>query len=183
MWFWAGLACAAPLVLGAHLGIAYLTGNFHEVIAGELYRSAQPTASQIAGWQDRYGIRTIVNLRGPNPGRGWYEAELAEAKARGISVVDVGISAKHELDDKVVEHLLDTFASAERPILIHCSSGADRSGLASALYLAAIAKSTEAAAEAQLSLYYGHIPLWFVRAQAMDRTFERLEPRLGYPDS
>ncbi|MFD2031462.1 tyrosine-protein phosphatase [Ancylobacter dichloromethanicus] len=46
---------------------------------------------------------------------------------------------------------------AKKPILIHCQAGADRSGLASALYLAAIKKnSAEAEAEAQLSIRYGH---------------------------
>ncbi|EBV3600022.1 tyrosine protein phosphatase, partial [Salmonella enterica subsp. enterica serovar Virchow] len=36
--------------LGAYIGWLHATGNFHTVIAGELYRSAQPTARDV----DRY---------------------------------------------------------------------------------------------------------------------------------
>jgi len=68
---------------------------------------------------------------------------------------------------------------AQKPILIHCREGADRTGLASALYLAAIKKAGEAVAEGQLSIRYGHISLPFIPEYAMDRAFETLEPSLG----
>ena len=70
---WAGLVCTS---LCLQLG-----GNFHTVVPGELYRSAQPTAAMIAEYQQNYGIKTIVNLRGENIGSGWYDAEVAEARS------------------------------------------------------------------------------------------------------
>jgi protein tyrosine/serine phosphatase len=33
---------------GLYLGYLHATGNFHEVIAGELYRSAQPSPEQLS---------------------------------------------------------------------------------------------------------------------------------------
>jgi protein tyrosine/serine phosphatase len=73
---------------------------------------------------------------------------------------------------------------APKPILIHCRSGADRTGLASALYLAAIAKTNEKTAEGQMSIFYGHLGLPIMsRAFAMDRTFEMMEPLLGFLNS
>src|SRR5438874_1538525 len=61
------------LGLGALLGVLLavavqlfqvtLGGNFHAVIAGEVYRCAQPTAQELATLIRRYGIRTVVNLR------------------------------------------------------------------------------------------------------------------------
>ncbi|TAZ44115.1 protein tyrosine/serine phosphatase, partial [Rhizobium leguminosarum] len=73
---------------------------------------------------------------------------------------------------------------AEKPVLIHCNWGADRSGLASALYLAAIAKEGEAKSESQISLWFGHIPIPLIsKPYAMDQTFEALEPYLGFPKS
>ena len=52
-----------------------------------------------------------------------------------------------------------------------------------ALYIAAIAKLGEAAAESQISFWYGHIPLSITSAYAMDRSFETFEPALGFPNS
>jgi protein tyrosine/serine phosphatase len=78
---------------------------------------------------------------------------------------------------------VEVLQKAEKPILVHCMSGADRSGLVSALYIAAVAKLGEEAAESQISFQYGHIPLWFSAAYAMTRSFEVLEPALGFHDS
>jgi len=68
-------------------------------------------------------------------------------------------------------------------MLIHCKAGADRTGLASAIYVAGVAKEGEMAAESQISLTYGHLSLFFIGAYAMDRTFERLEPMFGFLNS
>ncbi|MDO5706646.1 MAG: hypothetical protein Q4G49_16470 [Paracoccus sp. (in: a-proteobacteria)] len=68
--------------------------------------------------------------------------------------------------------------------MIHCKSGADRTGLAAALYVAGIAKGGEFAAEWQLSPRYGHIGIpWLSRAWPMDLTWEAMEPALGFPES
>ncbi|WP_323794892.1 tyrosine-protein phosphatase [Nisaea sp.] len=173
------------LLLGAglYLGGLQLTGNFHTVIPGTLYRSAQPSAADISKYHQAYGIKTIVNLRGEHTGKGWYEAEVAEADRLGIDHVDFYMSASLELSQEKAAELLLVFERAERPVLIHCKAGADRSGLAAALYLAAVTKHGEEAAEEQISLRYGHVSIPFAGAFAMDETFEVLEPWLGFPDS
>jgi hypothetical protein len=51
------------------------------------------------------------------------------------------------------------------------------------LYVAAVVKLGEEAAESQISFWYGHIPLWFSPAYAMTRSFEALEPALGFHGS
>ena len=77
--------------------------------------------------------------------------------------------------------LYELLAKVEKPVLIHCNWGADRTGLASALYLAAISKAGEEKAEGQLSLRYGHFSVPVLsQAFAMDETFESLEEWLGY---
>ncbi|GES45550.1 tyrosine phosphatase family protein [Rhizobium sp. ERR 922] len=155
------------------------TTNFHPVIAGELYRSSQPSATNIAEFQKQYGIKTIINLRGYNSGHHWYDTEVAEAKALNIDHIDFHMSSARELTQEQAAQLVEIMRNAPKPILIHCQAGADRTGLASALYLAAIAKTNEATAEGQMSIIYGHLPFSFTRAYAMDRTFEKLEPWLG----
>jgi protein tyrosine/serine phosphatase len=93
------------------------------------------------------------------------------------------MSAKRELTEAQFIELVRILQNVEKPILVHCNSGADRSGLVSALYVAAVAKMGEDAAESHLSLWYGHIPVLFRASYAMDRTFENLEPVLGFPNS
>jgi protein tyrosine/serine phosphatase len=101
-----------------------------------------------------------------------------------VAHVDFRMSASRELTQSEAERLLAILNAADKPLLIHCQSGADRSGLAAALYLAAIARHGEAAAEDQLSIRYGHIGLPHVSsAYAMDRTWETLERWLGFSGS
>lgn len=177
------LGVVSLLGLGFYLGGLQVTGNFHTVIPQELYRSAQPSPTQITAYAAAYGIRSIVNLRGPNPGRDWYEAERATAQLLGIQHVDFAMSAKRPLDDARAAQLIALLRAVPKPVLIHCQAGADRTGLASALYLAAIAGQGEEAAEGQLSVLYGHVGLPMLGPYAMDTTFERMEPALGFPNS
>ena len=174
----------AALGIGGYLGYLQLSGNVHTVVAGELYRSAQPSAAQITEYASRYGVRTIVNLRGENAGRPWYDSEVAASASLGVSHVDFRMSSSRDLTKEEAGRLLATLEAAEKPLLIHCQAGADRSGLAAALYVAAIAKQGEEAAEDQLSIRYGHVGLPHLSsAYAMDRTWEKLEPWMGFSGS
>lgn len=173
----------AALFVGAFYSNMVLTTNFHPVIAGEVYRSSQPSANDIVEFKKRYGIRTIINLRGDNSGHDWYDKEVAQAKELGINHIDFKMSADRELTQTQAAELVDIMREAPKPLLIHCQAGADRTGLASALYLAAIAKVNESVSEKQISILYGHISLSVSHAYAMDRTFEKLEPWLGFSDS
>ena len=173
---------ALLLLCGIWMGVQQLIGNFHTVVAGEFYRAARFDASEIAGFQKDYGIRTIINLRGTGKSD-WYKQEVAQSQALGINHLDFPLSASKELTQKEVEALIAMMRDAPKPILVHCRGGADRSGIAAALYLGAITKAGEYAAEWQLSPYYGHIPLPFAPAWAMDETWERIEPWLGFPNS
>lgn len=177
------LVLLAAISISAHLGFLRFTGNFHPVITGELYRAAQPTAPDIARYKEIYGIKTIVNLRGEDLNAPWYNMEIAEAKRQNISHIDFRMSADQSITQATASDLIQLLQHAEKPVLIHCQAGADRSGLAAALYVAAISQLGEAAAERQISFRYGHISLPISSAYAMDKSFETLEPWLGYSDS
>lgn len=173
----------AVIICGGFYAYMHATTNFHSVISGELYRSSQPSAGTIAQLHRDYGIKTIINLRGDNSGRGWYDSEIAQAKELDITHIDFRMSSRHELTQEQAAKLVQLMRDAPKPLLIHCQAGADRTGLASALYLAAISKTSENVAENQMSIYYGHIPLSINSAYAMDRTFEKLETWLGLSNS
>lgn len=174
-----GVGVLAAAFLG-YLGLLQLTGNVHAVIPGELYRSATLPAAELATLVDGQGIRTIVNLRGGSPADAWYREEHALAAAAGIRIVDLAWSDRRALTDAEVRQFFAVIDAAERPLLIHCRAGADRTGLAAALYLAHVAHADEESAEEQLSWRYGHIGTPLSASYPMDATFERLEPLLGY---
>jgi len=171
------------VAIGAYAGWAYANGNVFAVVEGEFYRSATLPPAQLRNFIATRGIRTIINLRGPSEDAAWYREEAKVAEAYGVRLIDLAWSARRELTDEQVTTYLATLADVPRPILVHCRSGVDRTGLAAALYLAAVKKADEFTAETQLSVLFGHISLPFSPFYAMDETFERLEASLGYPDS
>jgi uncharacterized protein (TIGR01244 family) len=179
----ATLVVVAVVAIGGLAGLLAARGNLHAVLPGELYRSATLTPDQLKSVIAEAGIRTIINLRG-GAEDAWHRDEAATAAASGVRLVDFSWSADRELTDAQVSRFLAAVETAERPILIHCRSGADRTGLASALYLAVVKHADEASAEAQLSIRFGHVGLPYLSgAYAMDETFERLEPTIGYTGS
>jgi len=183
---WRAFAIMLSIVVvagGLFLTSLQFFGNFHTVIPGELYRSAQMTPAQLEAYAAGYGIKTVINLRGDGGTRKWYADEKAESSRLGIDHIDFPMSAKKALTREQTQQLADILRTAPKPILIHCKAGSDRTGFASALYLAAVKGIDVEDAEQQLSVRYGHISLPFVPAYAMDETYEDVEEWLGYPDS
>ncbi|TFF27831.1 protein tyrosine phosphatase [Jiella endophytica] len=166
-----GILAVTTGVLVANLVLIHSTGNVHAVDDdGQFYRSATLSAGYLERIVETKGIRTIVNLRG-GEGRDWYEAERAVAAKHGVDFLSFHLSAKDIPGPRTLEDLLFVLKNAPRPILVHCKSGSDRTGLASALYLYAVAGTTVAKADAQLSLRYGHFPWLGSRTVAMDEAF------------
>lgn len=181
---WAiALGVSVAALTGAYAGVLVATNNFHELVPGEVYRSAQPSPADLRAIEATYGVASVLNLRGASAGKGWYDAEAAAARAAGVTLIDFRMSASSELTPVEVERLIQTMRDAPKPLLIHCRSGADRTGAASALYLAAIKHADEETAEWQLSPLYGHIATWGLPSFAMDRMWETAEPSLGFHDS
>ncbi|WP_152976089.1 dual specificity protein phosphatase family protein [Ensifer adhaerens] len=170
------VASAAVLYLTA----LQWTGNFHTLVAGEVYRSAQPSSSSIAAYSKAYGIRTILNLRGEHSDARWYRDEAAAAERNGIRLINFPMSPSSAISLKETEALMAILRDAPKPLLIHCKAGADRTGLVSTIYLQQIAGVDEETAEWQLSPIYGHVALPYLSSTfAMDETWEALEKSFG----
>jgi protein tyrosine/serine phosphatase len=167
-----GAALAIPAGLGLWLAGLQLTGNIHAVEPGVLYRSAQLGESALSDIIDDYHIKSVINLRGANLQASWYRAELAVTQARGVVHYDVPLSANDMVAPAVLAKIDALLRQAPKPVLIHCQSGADRTGLVAAIYEYAIAARPAEEAEEQLSLRYGHVPYLWSRTGAMDRSFE-----------
>ena len=165
----AGLSAAVVLVAGGIYGAVQYDGNFHAVEPGVVYRSAQLSGRKLDEVVRGYQIRTVLNLRGDNTGKPWYDEELRTARADGIVHLDYALSAQRELTQAQMQAVLKLIADAPKPVLIHCNAGSDRTGLASALY--ELSRGVPPAeAGAQLSLRYGHFPWFGSRSVAMDRS-------------
>jgi|JI8StandDraft_2_1071088.scaffolds.fasta_scaffold17309_4 protein tyrosine/serine phosphatase len=152
------LGASALAILTLYVGSFYLSDNYHEVIPDKLYRSGQLEPGELTEVVQKYGIKSVLNLRGDNTGTDWYDNEVAEAKAANVKHLNFRMSAKRGLTYGQTTELIAVMRNAPKPLLIHCQGGADRSGLASALYMSAINQSEESEADSQLSLVYGHFP-------------------------
>ncbi|MGQ9812097.1 MAG: dual specificity protein phosphatase family protein [Dissulfurimicrobium sp.] len=149
-------------------------GNFHVITPGEAYRSAQMDRDELEYYITKYGIRSILNLRGENADKPWYVEELDVSRAHNVAHYDISLATSRELNSDDVIKLVEIFKTAPRPILIHCKSGADRSGLVAAMWKVIVDKEPKAEAAKQLSIIYGHMPIG--KATAMDHFFDKWDP-------
>jgi len=138
-------------------GIFRLIYNNLHALPGGLYRSSQPSPGQIRRYHRKYGIRTIINLRGADDTRR-YALEREECRRLGITLIDFrGILSRSAPEQEWVLKTQAMFDDIAYPALVHCKSGADRAGFASALYrIFRLGDSVEGASQ-ELAWYYGHL--------------------------
>lgn len=154
------------------------SGNLHAVLEGTVYRSAQPSAALLETWTAAHGFRSVLNLRGPSDA-GWYRAERETAARLNLTHADFAIRDSEILAPDRAAALMALMEALPKPLLIHCKAGADRTGLAAALYLANAGQG-EARAEAQISVRYGHVSLPVSAAWPMDLSWEAMEASFGF---
>ncbi|MFC1765677.1 tyrosine-protein phosphatase [Planctomycetota bacterium] len=119
------------LYYGLGIGTLYASGFFIAVVPGEIYRSGKPDLEDIPKLVQKYGIKTVVNLRGHRaPG---VAEETEVVTGLGIAIEHVDLSAYRLMRSDRLLKLIRILETAERPLLIHCNHGVDRSGTASAI--------------------------------------------------
>lgn len=172
-WVFASICVvAAPLLIYA--GAIQLVGNIDTVEPGKVYRSATLSADALTTLIRDKHIRTVINLRGANPNQSWYQDDVRVTASEHVRLIDLAMSAIHEPGPELLATLSDTLKSSEEPILIHCSSGSDRTGLASAMYELQVMGKPASVARRQLSFYWGHFPWLGSPTIAMDRAFDKV---------
>lgn len=128
--------------------------NFHRVADG-VYRSNNPLPYQVRRAAKK-GIRTIVNLRGPNRSS-WYYLEEEACARSGIELVSFRVKSRDAPEKEMLHGAKELFGRLTYPVMFHCKSGADRASLISVLYL--ILEKNLPVADAvrqQMSLRYLH---------------------------
>ncbi len=150
------VAGAIALILGGtYVYLRYWRGNFHAVVPGKVYRSAQPSPARLRDWAREYNLKTVINLRGDSS-HSFMDAERAVTQELGIELITIRLSAVNLPTRPWLIKLIDALETAQTPMLLHCRDGADRSGVASVL--AAMALGNEPLDEAwdELSWKYMH---------------------------
>ena len=128
--------------------------NFGVVIPGKLYRGNHPTPARLRRLHDRYRLRTLINLRGKRDCGS--DALSRDAAARlGMAHVDMAFESRGAPQRDRILRFYDLYQSITFPALMHCKSGADRTGLAGGLALL-FEGGTAADALGQLSMRFGH---------------------------
>ena len=130
--------------------------NWGVVAPGRLYRSNHPLPWQIRLAARHHGIRTVINLRGNRADCGADALSRAEAARLGLAHIDAPFESRGAPHKDRILRLAAIFQDMHEPALIHCKSGADRTGLAAGLWLMLQGRPV-AEALGQLSLRHGHV--------------------------
>jgi len=142
------------LIWGDH-GFLRLWFNNHHHIGSQMYRANQPSPKRI-GALAKDGIKTILNLRGESD-RGYYALEKEACAKHGITLVDFRMYSRDTPKKASIHELRDIFERIEYPAMMHCKSGADRTGITGVLYkYFHLGEPIEQAVE-QLSIKYLHM--------------------------
>ena len=169
-----GFLGAVSFVVGvpaSYAGILQWTGNVHTIEPNVLYRSGQLDGDELDALVGKDGIRSILNLRRINLADADQRSENLVVATDGLDFYSIPISANKEPDMATMKKIVEVMRTAPKPMLVHCRNGADRSGLAAALFEYAVQGQPVDKAIEQLSFTYGHFPWLWSRTGAMDRAY------------
>ena len=142
-------------LLGDHAFLRAWWSNWAEVVPGKIYRSNHPGPGRLRRAVARFGLRTIVNLRGTAPNVA--TALSAEEAARlGVETIYMAFESRGAPHRERILRFHEIYRTMRLPALLHCKSGADRAGLAAGLVVL-FEGGTAAAAARQLSWRRLHV--------------------------
>jgi protein tyrosine/serine phosphatase len=155
---WVTVTLTVVVSATAYTSYVRITKNFYEVDPGRFYRSAQLTPDELQQTIDKYGIKTVISLRGAPENAYWYQPEIELLKRNHVTFKSYWLSMDNFPDKDDVTGILHDLKTAEKPILVHCKAGADRTGLVSALYVHEVMGMSKEIALQQLTFRYWHVP-------------------------
>ncbi len=168
-------------LLTDHAVFRLVWSNARAVVPGRLYRSNHPTPARLRAMAQRWHLQSVINLRGPC-GNG-SDALSREAAARlGLRFIDAPIASRTPGRADLLA-LIEILQTMPEPALMHCKSGADRTGFAAAVFLL-LGGASVAQAMVELSWRYGHFRT--SRVGILDalllRYAREAEGRASFPD-
>lgn len=134
--------------------LRYRWHNFHQV-APLFYRSNHPNDERFAAYA-ALGIKTILNLRGATP-HSPYHFEVESCEKHGLKLIDLPMSARQAPSQELLINIMQILEDLDDSTLVHCKSGADRTGIVSAIYLLHVLGRPTAEAQTMLSFKFVHL--------------------------
>lgn len=132
------LACLAIAATVGYLVYTYhdMPRHFGVVKPGVLYRSSQPDYD---GWEwlaEKYGIRTVVDLRRPEEDASWFQKQEKFCRHKGISIVNIPLAGDGSAPtpEQIRQFLQIVNDPARQPVMVHCEVGVARTGVMVAAY-------------------------------------------------
>lgn len=123
-------------------------------LSEDAWRSNQPDPVHFPDLA-KIGIKSVINLRGADV-YSYYLFEKEACADYGMALYDLPLEARKLLPADMYLELFDLMDRVEKPMLIHCKSGADRTGLAAAFYMIDYQGVPVEEAAKQLSIKYAH---------------------------
>src|SRR5262249_24509521 len=112
--------------------------HFAAVDEGALYRCGQPTPAQLAQLITKYRLKTVIALRGvpdEEDPDSWEARERAVCEEHGVEFITLPCNHKNPPTPEQVSRFLSILREkTNRPALVHCRIGQQRTGLFCALY-------------------------------------------------
>jgi protein tyrosine phosphatase (PTP) superfamily phosphohydrolase (DUF442 family) len=157
-----------------HAFLRILWTNFWQ-LSDDVWRSNQPTHARFEKYA-AMGIKTVINLRGEDK-HAHYLFEKESCEALGLTLVNAKLWARTAAPRDRLLAALDALRTAQRPMMFHCKSGADRAGFVSAMYMMVFEGQSVDEAMKQLSIKYIHLD--FTKTGVQDYILRVYRARLG----
>lgn len=137
-----------------HAFLRIVWWNLFEIAPG-VWRSNQPSPRRLKRYR-RMGIRNVINLRGEVQ-QSPFLFEREACAQLGMQLHNITLSARKLVPRENMLALIELMRTVDKPFVLHCKSGADRAGFASAIYLAVIEDVPVRVARQQLHWRYMHL--------------------------
>lgn len=130
--------------------------RFGVVEQGKIFRSGRIAPHLIRTTLQKHGIKVIVDLTEPDQQDPSWRAEQAAAEEQGITRYNFplrGDGTGNITNYAKAIAVLEQSKKANKPVLVHCAAGVQRTGGAIASYRLLVEKHTPTTAYAELSRY------------------------------
>ncbi len=167
---WIRLLAWLELLIIDH-GLFRALYNTPEEVVDGLWRSNQPSPWRLRRLANQ-GFRTVVSLRGGGTDGPWL-LEKEACERHGLTLFSLRMKSNRAPSRTSLQELVQVVREAERPLLVHCKSGADRSGLAAAVFL--LDQSPPRFEEARAQLHWRYLHSRTARTGILDAFIEAYE--------
>lgn len=153
-----------------------LTKNFDEVDPGKFYRSAQLSPAELKEIVQKYGIKTVISLRGAPESSYWVKPQVKALEELNTKFYSFWWTSDYFPDAEEFKSYLKLLKTTEYPILVHCRSGSDRTGEATAMYAIDFMHTPkEEAIDKHLNWHYWHFEFLHPAKKALVRNYPGID--------